>query len=722
VGTVSEQKWEKHVEVAMSFTMLVNKLWAGVFSCIHPGIFHQTFGSLHKQFANYRQHDCQEFIAFLLDSLHEILTLNVLMRRQDYLTSLTLPEGNCGEDRMVVDDACEQSQLQDGMFKADSYRTENMGENEAKERIGAIEGCEEKGKREAKEGCEEKNTKISVITSTLQGTFKSLVECLACEHVSVTFEPFMYLSLPIPRAMERQIVVTFVPSMSLLPPIRYMVTVHKAHFVANLKTALIEMLPEDSKPDQKDVVLTEVYCWSIARILDDTFPLRFITSALRHLVAFEIIKMSSSQLQTAEMTDSCQNPVSLLKPSETETCEPKTDAECVITTADINPCETGNDCGDMNSNLDGETNNGNVPLRFDALNSTELLVPISSPVIVEQSTLSASSASLSTAMADIVVGLSASLAGSLWHTCAICLEEMLERELMTHPLCGCMLCQPCLEMTKNHHGGSTFICPVCLKAVDADAGFVCMSVGSQEREIRNLCIPVEFKQVSPEQEGSRLEQVNFVALLQLSSISTPQDLYQKVSEMLCQKIGNVNSLTFTVHVAYGLFSSYQSLIEQHPDVLSTGRDIVELRPSDTVCVVFSSSLTQEMKTKLCAVVDHCSVQSKISQTWTLADCLEAFIKSEELGDENTWFCPHCCANQKARKTLLLWKLPSTLIVHLKRFVFEGMCGEKIDVAVDCPLEQLDMSQYVIEDNHGCPLVYDLISYVCHSGGWYRKLL
>jgi hypothetical protein len=46
-----------------------------------------------------------------------------------------------------------------------------------------------------------------------------------------------------------------------------MVTVHKAHFVANLKTALIEMLPEDSKPDQKDVVLTEVYCWSIARIL-----------------------------------------------------------------------------------------------------------------------------------------------------------------------------------------------------------------------------------------------------------------------------------------------------------------------------------------------------------------------------------------------------------------------------------------------------------------------
>ena len=69
------------------------------------------------------------------------------------------------------------------------------------------------------------------------------VECLACGHVSVTFEPFMYLSLPIPRAMERQIsgpsflsanciyrsctclvcfilVVTFVSVTSELPPMR----------------------------------------------------------------------------------------------------------------------------------------------------------------------------------------------------------------------------------------------------------------------------------------------------------------------------------------------------------------------------------------------------------------------------------------------------------------------------------------------------------------------
>ena len=51
-----------------------------------------------------------------------------------------------------------------------------------------------------------------------------------------------------------------------------------------------------------------------------------------------------------------------------------------------------------------------------------------------------------------------------------------------------------------------------------------------------------------------------------------------------------------------------------------------------------------------------------------------------------------------------------------RFVFEGMSGEKIDAFVDYPVEQLDMSQYVVEDDRQQNLVYDLISCVCHSGG------
>lgn len=36
-------------------------------------------------------------------------------------------------------------------------------------------------------------------------TFSLQVVCSECSHVSVTFEPFMYLSVPLPHATDRQI-------------------------------------------------------------------------------------------------------------------------------------------------------------------------------------------------------------------------------------------------------------------------------------------------------------------------------------------------------------------------------------------------------------------------------------------------------------------------------------------------------------------------------------
>ena len=42
----------------------------------------------------------------------------------------------------------------------------------------------------------------------LQGQFKNTVKCSECGHVSVSFEPFMYLSVPLPRANDIQIEVS----------------------------------------------------------------------------------------------------------------------------------------------------------------------------------------------------------------------------------------------------------------------------------------------------------------------------------------------------------------------------------------------------------------------------------------------------------------------------------------------------------------------------------
>ena len=43
------------------------------------------------------------------------------------------------------------------------------------------------------------STNYTVMARTFQGQFKNTIICSQCGHISVSFEPFMYLSIPLPR-------------------------------------------------------------------------------------------------------------------------------------------------------------------------------------------------------------------------------------------------------------------------------------------------------------------------------------------------------------------------------------------------------------------------------------------------------------------------------------------------------------------------------------------
>ena len=49
-----------------------------------------------------------------------------------------------------------------------------------------------------------------------------------------------------------------------------------------------------------------------------------------------------------------------------------------------------------------------------------------------------------------------------WHSCAICLEEMVDSELVTHGTCGAILCPSCLQSSVDHYNkeGGLVQCPV----------------------------------------------------------------------------------------------------------------------------------------------------------------------------------------------------------------------------------------------------------------------
>uniref|UniRef100_A0A4W6CEN2 Ubiquitin carboxyl-terminal hydrolase 8 n=1 Tax=Lates calcarifer TaxID=8187 RepID=A0A4W6CEN2_LATCA len=100
---------------------------------------------------------------------------------------------------------------------------------------------------------------------------------------------------------------------------------------------------------------------------------------------------------------------------------------------------------------------------------------------------------------------------------------------------------------------------------------------------------------------------------------------------------------------------------------------------------------------------------------SLQDCLRLFSKEERLTDNNKVFCRHCKAHRDSSKKLEIWKVPPILLVHLKRFSYEGRWKQKLQTSVDFPLDNLDLAQYVIGPKHNLKR-YSLYGVSNHYGG------
>ena len=58
----------KSFDLSKQFSQLLQEVYSGKYSIIQPSSFKETLSRDHSQFEGYRQHDCQEFLAQLLDA------------------------------------------------------------------------------------------------------------------------------------------------------------------------------------------------------------------------------------------------------------------------------------------------------------------------------------------------------------------------------------------------------------------------------------------------------------------------------------------------------------------------------------------------------------------------------------------------------------------------------------------------------------------------------
>ena len=100
----------------------------------------------------------------------------------------------------------------------------------------------------------------------------------------------------------------------------------------------------------------------------------------------------------------------------------------------------------------------------------------------------------------------------------------------------------------------------------------------------------------------------------------------------------------------------------------------------------------------------------------LDECLNEFRKDEILSENDAWYCPRCKEHRQARKKFELWSAPDILVIHLKRFMQSSRWSRsKLDTLVRFPIEDLDLSSHISGPSDGKPLLYDLVGVDNHMG-------
>ncbi|CAI8592805.1 unnamed protein product [Vicia faba] len=224
-------------EIASAFGDLLRKLWAPGASPVAPRMFKSKLARFAPQFSGFNQHDSQELLAFLLDGLHEDLNR---VKCKPYVEA---KDGDGRPDEEV----------------ADEYWHYHLARND------------------------------SVIVDVCQGQYKSTLVCPICRKVSVTFDPFMYLSLPLPSATMRTMTLTVVSNiddgMPQLSP--YTISVPKHGKFEDLTRALSIAC---SLGSDETLLVAEVYNNCIIRFLEDPADSLSLIRDADKLVAYRFLK------------------------------------------------------------------------------------------------------------------------------------------------------------------------------------------------------------------------------------------------------------------------------------------------------------------------------------------------------------------------------------------------------------------------------------------------
>ncbi|XP_070572719.1 ubiquitin carboxyl-terminal hydrolase 32-like isoform X2 [Ptychodera flava] len=566
--------------IAKRYGDLVQDLWSGTSKSIAPLKLRWTIGKYAPRFNGFQQHDSQELLAFLLDGLHEDLN------RVQHKPYVELKDSDGRPDEEVAEEAWENHMVRNR----------------------------------------------SIIVDLFHGQLRSQVRCTACGHESVRFDPFTYLSLPLPldSSMHLEIIVIRLDGSV---PAKYGLRLNMEDKYKDLKNHLSELC--NLTPQQ--ILLVEVFGAMIKSLPSDNQKVR--TALGGYLYAYEI--PPPPQLTLPPQTKTVVNGSE--KPTQVSSNGGQPHIDPLPPVNGTSPSDTDN-IPDKSSSKPG------------SLHRTQ---KINANVVSTMDTNSKGSHSSNSSVSNGSSGLHTTpYLGNAFDGFVIAMHRKMIRmdayflsSQKTRPsLFGTPLILPCTVATRQsdlYKAVWTQVSRLVSPLPPSENGANVKNHAEDCDDSMGYEYPFVLKAV--QRDGITCAWCPWYRFCRGCKIDCIDDDFAVGSAYIA-----IDWDPTALHLRYQ--SSQERVVEDHESVEESRR--LQTEPID------------------------------------LDTCLQAFTKEEELGEDELWYCSKCKEHRQATKKLALWRLPPILIVHMKRFQYVNGRWVKSQKIVKFPKKQFDPSRFL----------------------------
>ncbi|KAM9429930.1 ubiquitin carboxyl-terminal hydrolase 19 isoform 39-T39 [Salvelinus alpinus] len=633
--------------LAIGFAVLLRALWKGTHHAFQPSKLKAIVASKASQFTGYAQHDAQEFMAFLLDGLHEDLNR---IQNKPY-TETVDSDGRLdevGEIEVVAEEAWQRHKMRNDSFIVDLF----------------------------------------------QGQYKSKLVCPMCSKVSITFDPFLYLPVPLPQK-QKVLTVFYFAKEPHKKPIKFLVSVSKE----NSSTAeVLESISRSVRIKAENLRLAEVVKSRFHRIFLPSHSLDTVSSS-DMLFCFEVLSKELAKervvvLRVQQRPQVPSIPISkcaaCLKPPLSEEEKLKRCTRCYRVGYCNQACQKNHW---SNHKSLCHPNMENVGLPF--------------LVSVPESRLTYAR-----------------------------LSQLLEG----YSRYSVNVFQPPFQSGRTSPEGTQCRADLPPPAETPDGvrpGDEARGGGAGDSDQESPFLvpesPLETAQASAHPAGDPDALSTRTTDSGFSEPSSCSQDPQGEKETSCEKAVRPEAAVTGYQQPSESASSHAS--QFYISILdSNSREqkleekeeaVLDLPDESTLALVWKNNeRLKEYVLVRSKELDFKEDPGSVSETaraghFTLEQCLNLFTRPEVLAPEEAWYCPKCQQHREASKQLLLWRLPNVLIIQLKRFSFRSFIWrDKINDMVDFPVRNLDLSKFCIgqKDDMQQPPIYDLYAVINHYGG------